>query len=463
MSVDTARRQVRHIEELDDSLAEILAFASKKAEEYGSDPNNTVYRSADDNFPVVTQALTERIRVALSEEVIAAVPPDDEGRIRQSEVNREVIKKALIGLRSEALKRIAAEAGIAKTMRIEKLAESVAASVGWNPDEVAQLVLENEEVVRPERGYSTRLFPLRYRPDLAAVRERLNYVDGRYIRTAVAKWFVFKEIVDDGETVELIGAQRTYDATIDDRNLEAPRLVPSASHDAVAKIVISDTDLLQVRNAPLGVARAGVIATAEVSQVEPLYRVPFIDPSAPAVSGELHDASKFILDLLVNRFPAKGINDFNLTVVRFKLKDEEEQGTEDDSAPRRANLKAVRIEGDYLLGSVQACQLLAVDQRPLSDVTIQVRLRDRERIIIGRYPVRISIEKDHIAVETSFGTNVEASATVHADITACVVDEINNGFGNEDRLDEFAEKIRLRAHADEGDDLRDLLGDDLVV
>lgn len=462
MSAEMARREVRHVEDLDETLAEILEFASRKADEYRSDPKNTVYRSTDDDFPVVTQALTERLRVALSEEVIAAVPPDDEGRIRQAEVDREVIKKALIGLRSEALKRIAADAGIAKSGRIEKLAESVAASIGWNPDEVARLVLENEEVIRPDRGYSSRLFPLRDRPDMDTVRERLGYVDGRYIRTAVAKWFVFKEVVDGGDSLELLGAQRTYEATIDDRNLAAPRLIPSASHDATARMVISDSDLLHVRNASLGVARAGVIATAEVSQIEPLYRVPFIDTNAPSAPGELHDASKFILDLLVNRLPAKGLTDFNLTVVRFKLKDAEESGEEDDGAPRRATLKAVRIEGDYLLGSVQACQLLAVDQRPLSDVTIQVRLRNREQIIIGRYPVRISIEKDHIAVETSFGTNVEASAGVHSDVTSCVVDEISNGFGNEDRLDEFAEKIRLRAHADESEDLRDLLGDDLV-
>ena len=96
-------------------------------------------------------------------------------------------------------------------------------------------------------------------------------------------------------------------------------------------------------------------------------------------------------------------------------------------------------------------------------MTMQVVMRNRERTIIGRYPVRISIESDHVAVETSYGAgNIELSVNVHAAVTGAVIDEINDGFGNEDRLDEFARKILLRAEAPETADPIDLLGEDLI-
>lgn len=462
MSADRQRRDVRQVEELDDQLAEILAFSRDRAELYRRTPGRITTRNAD--YPEVADILTKRVREQLEDEIIPAVETDSSGRIQTYEVNREIIKKALIGLKVTGLKRIARESGLTTTMGIEKLAESVAHAYGWDEDKIARLVLENEEEIRPDRGYVSRFFPLSAPPAIAATHERLGYVAGRYIRTGVARWFVFSEINSDGEgELELLGSLRSYSAGIDDRVPDTPRLLATVANDAPARLLIDDSSILTVRDATLGVARAAVQATDVTAGIDPLYRIPFIDTAAPTLSGELHDASKFMLDLLVNRLPAEGLGDINLTVARFKLAEDSTEPWDSEAPERRATLRAVRFEGDYLLGSVPACQLLAIEQRPLSDMTFQVVSRNRERIIVGRYPVRISIERDHLAVETSYGAgNKELSAEVHAAVTRCVVDEINDGFGNEDRLEEFTQKILIRAEADEAVDTMDLLGEDLV-
>jgi hypothetical protein len=131
----------------------------------------------------------------------------------------------------------------------------------------------------------------------------------------------------------------------------------------------------------------------------------------------------------------------NLTVARFRVK-EDNDSPWDAETERRATLRAVRFEGEYLFGSVPACRLLATEQRPLSDFTVQVTTRTEDRTISGSFPMRISIEKDHIGVETSFGNgNHELSSQVHEAAVKAVRAEIADGFGNEDRLDDFTAKI----------------------
>jgi hypothetical protein len=139
-----------------------------------------------------------------------------------------------------------------------------------------------------------------------AANRRVCYVEGRYIRTGVAKWFVFDEIDTKADVYRLSGSLRSYNALVDDRTVGEPKLVPSTHRDD-ARLFIDGSDLLEVRSASGNVARAAVAALDVAARIQPMNRIPFIDTTAPAVRGELHDASKFMLDLLVNRLPAAGL------------------------------------------------------------------------------------------------------------------------------------------------------------
>ena len=450
------QRDIVRVEDLESELADIFDFTRARAAQIRR--STKLVATSDPRFPDITGELSDRLLAALEDEIVPAIETTN-GRPRPVEIDHEVIKKALVGLKASGLKAIARNNGLRVTQTVEQLAETIARHYGWNEEEIARLVLANSEEIKPENGFSMRLFPLDGPPDLDYVRERLTYVEGRYIRTGIAKWFVFDQIEDKGDSFELEGSYMSYSASIDNRVVDQPRLSPVPSR-SLARVTADDTDLLRVTNATLTVARGAANAFETATRVAPLGRIPFIDPNAPAVKGELHSASLFMLDLLVNRLPALGLGEINMTVARFRVKDVVEPAWDDEEEPRSA-LRAVRFEGSYLLGNVQACRLLAVDQRPLSDVTIQVRTRSKDRIITGRFPVRIAIEADHVAIDTGYGSGVhELSAQVHANVVQAVLDEIEDGFGNESRLDDFIQKINLRAQADEGDDALDLLVDE---
>ena len=116
-----------------------------------------------------------------------------------SEVKREVIKKALVGLKMPILRDIARGRGLSGSGASEDLATRVAASYHWNEEEIARLVLDNEadQATNTERGFESRVFTFRESPTVADIIQRLAYVSGRYIRTGIARWFVFENAAED--------------------------------------------------------------------------------------------------------------------------------------------------------------------------------------------------------------------------------------------------------------------------
>lgn len=401
-----------------------------------SDGGIIVDESADEYF-------IDLMISALQDEIVPAVETST-GNIRESEVQQELVKKALVGLKLQGLKRVARQLEVRVGGSTEQLAERIAKRVGWDESEVARLIVENADDVRPEQGYSTRIFPVELPIDRAYVTERLRYVVGRYIRTAVARWFVFEDFKEDDNSIVMSGALQTLTAGVSNVLGKEPSLTARPNTDSVT-LSLADSGLADVRGGTSMSARAAVSALETACRVKTLGYIRGIDASAKAPRGELHSASLFVLDVLATRLPDKGINESQVTVARFRVKKDADLpwDAEQEAKPR---LKAVRLEGDYLFDSTAACRLLAAERRPLTDVTIQITTRDEDEKIDGRFPMRIAIERDHVSVETSFGYgNQDKSRDLHDAAVAAVRDELLSGPGSLERLKTVVAQIEARA------------------
>ena len=100
--------------------------------------------------------------------------------------------------------------------------------------------------------------------------------------------------------------------------------------------------------------------------------------------------------LLLNQLNSNGIEILNLTSAHF------ETGDEAPGTDMRPVVRTVRFEGAHLLDSRPACQLL-VDGRALVGVAALVR-HTPNRGEHFTLPIQISVEKEHLAVLTGFGS-----------------------------------------------------------
>lgn len=425
----------------DEKLATTVPDAMRVAPNSSSAP--TVDEDLSENF-------LELIIEALQDEIVPVIESYN-GRVREAEVEREIAKKALVGLRLAGLKRLAKEYDLKVSGSSEELAERIAKRVGWNEEEIARLIVENADEVSPEQGYSTRIFPIDGDLDFTFIRERLNYVVGRYIRTGVARWFVFRDFEAKKESATISGALETLAAGVNNVMGKAPSLTAKPKIDAVL-LSLDDTGLVEVKGGGLTAARGGIAALSTACRVQPLGYLRGIDPAARAPRGEFHSASLFLLSLLEQGFPHAGIDESHVTVARFRVKKESEEPW-DAERPVRPRLKAVRLEGDYLFDSSSACRLLAVERRPLTDVTVQVTTRDGEGRIDGRFPMRIAIERDHVAVETSFGYGKQdKSRLLHEAAVQAVRAELSGLPSGSDALADVISQIEARAAATDDED-----------
>jgi hypothetical protein len=438
------RRNVVRGEDIDAVLADFDAFVEDRARRIRNKNKGEVYIVESPSKPDIADSLRENLRLSLTDEIVAAVEPEAESKVPQSEFDQELIKKALAGLHAPVLKRIAKQLSLDHVGSVEDLVTRIGRHFRWNRSDIAYLILENEPEPVEERGHFERIFPLVDLPPLLEVVAQVDFVLGRYIRIGIARWFVFQSVslVDDRLVVE--GKLRTFRAGVSEQGDE-PEVVPVSERERSIEMILDQLDgVLRVRRGNAAECKLAVRALAAVSDVEPLGYVPLPGPPVDGAASEFAPASLFMLDMLVGRFPRAGLHNHNLSVARFRLGEEDEDAEESEERPV---LRAVRLEGRHLFDSPPACKLLAEEGRALVDISLTTLTPPRPDGEVIRVPVRVALEGDHVLALTAFGPVRSLSAVVHDAVVEAVIGEITDGIFNEEAVLTLAERIRDRSLA----------------
>ena len=427
--------------ELDDAISSAVRIRDARRERLGMQP-----KGSD-----VAANLRGDLRAALSQDVVVAVEMES-GGINERELEREIIKKALISLDAKALRRLASRKQIPVSGKKEDLATRVASAFRWSTEDVAEVIHDYEVETSTQNGPSTRMFSTRERIDLELIARRLGYVSGRYVRVGLAKWFVFAEISPATDETRISGVLHTFSASVNADDIQ--RMDSPTTHE----ILVKGSGHIVVSGANASQAKSCIDAIVDVTGVEVRDYVPNAELHAEAPAGNLHPATAFMLDLIYARLNRGALTQPNALHARFKAKRARPSAVVTEDA-KKARLKSVRLDGDYTLDLSQSCQYMTVDRRPLIDVTISAQPKGAADDLTC--PVRLSVENDHLHVATGPGTaGIEAAEQLHRDVVAQAEIALTEGISSEQLAAEFARLIRERAaESTDAEDQEPFLGD----
>jgi hypothetical protein len=436
---------VVHREDLDHKLAELVDFAKTQASEIRSANMKRMTYTTQPAPPDVEKSLTEALRLVLEDEVVPATQTDQGSvGINEWEIHAELMKKALIRLKAGTLKEIAQERRLQSSGHVEDLATRIASSLHWDEAEVARLVMDYEAEPPEITGHVSHLFPLEEAVNLEVVRQRLDYVLNRYIRIGVARWFAFESVrADDEGDVTIRGSLHSYKAHIDETG-ETPRLAPEPTQSPATARVRGQSKILEIVRSTTAASRGAIHALRSALGLATLDYVPMLGsvPSGPGT--DFSKSSLFMLDVLFNRLGGIGFRRPDLTVLRFKMSETASRG--DEGIGEKPVLKAVRFDGNHLLDSIPTCRLL-VEGRDLVDVSMTLTSLPRNDGESWTFPVRISIDRDHVGLTTGFGVGapLNLSRGLNDVLLEVLNEEITEGIANPSRLGELCGRIQERA------------------
>jgi hypothetical protein len=449
------KRDIIKVEDVEERLRRAADELAKSGEDAGAEARERA-RDAGKDFrsietPRYASAFLAEARRALEEDVNIARPAEVEDDVEPIERDREIAKKALAGLKLDQLRRIAESRGLERRGKEEAVIDRIVTSYEMDWPAIAQLILENEEP-RPERGVSDRVFPiLEDQIDLDEGARRFMVFRRRYIRTGIARWFVFGEADMRNRVLFLDGTFRTYRVDAVEEDEKTFDLLPTPTVIPVRVRLASSARSVEVRAKGATESRAAAQAVMKVLGLHPSRGLPI---AAHPPEGELMQwdpRSVFMVAFLQNELDRAGIEILNLTSASFETGDAPE-GTE-----LRPAVRSVRFEGAHLLSSKPACELL-VESRGLVDMTLLARFKPAPNDEGSVHPLRISLERDHIAVLTGFGsTRPERARDLQREILNRLGRALGAPLANERELNELARRIRQRARQDEPVDRADIL------
>lgn len=441
-------------EQLSSEVESLLDLARQRGTEARSVKTDTPTQRIFTTSPQpaeISELLSQDLRDVLEAELVPAIDEDSASGIFDREVDREIQKKALVGLRLHTLKRLAGQLGLDKRGRVDDLADRIARAFRYDEEAIAQLIADNADEPQPERRYSSRIFPTAEVPALAAIKQRVEWAMGRYIRVGVAQWIEFGAIDDDEpNTLVLQATMQAYRAYLTS-NDDSPALTSTPSSTPVAITVKADRATISVEGANASVARAAIRALIAVSDVRLRDGIPDFTEVHSGTLGTFDRETIFMLDLIYNRVPWAGGRRINLTAAKFRMS-REDKATAGDSEEDRPSLKSVRFEGMHLLDSATACKLIAQEGRALVDVSMtvgQLMGSDDEEV---RFPVRFSLERNHVSVFTGYGRIPAVAAGLQTALVQAAEREIEDGTFNRDRLQELADRIAEFSRTDAAPD-----------
>ncbi len=417
-------------------LAETVARRGRASGEETLAQQNLVRRL--ERRPELTETFIAEAMRALEDEVDLAEPVSDEPhQIDPAEVDREVAKKALARLKLPQLRRIAEATSLDPRGKEEDVIERIVRAYDVDASEIARLVLTNEEA-REERGVTDRLFPIFNEGiDLESAESQLRMFVQRYLRTGIARWFVFQDVERHDDFLFLNGVFRTYrvepKGEAEDFSLDA-----TESALGVRVRVNAVGRFLEARSRGTTEARSGVTAVSKTLGLRLWEGLPIETRPREGNLLRWDHRSVFVVSFLQDQLAREPLSIFNLTSAQFETGD---SAAVDENRP---SVRSVKFEGTHLLSSKPACELL-VEGRALVGISALLRFapNPEEAFLV---PVRVTLDRDHVTVLTGFASN---RSQVARDVQGLIVNRLKAALGkpleNESGLERLAEKIVSRA------------------
>jgi hypothetical protein len=426
--------EIVRLEDIDEKLQAL----ARRLADAGRETGEAVLRKRADagravrriETPKFAEQFLAEAREALEDEVDIARPADFEGDIEPSEREREIVKKALAHLKLDQLRRVAANQELDYRGNAEEIIERIVDALNADHAAIARLILANEEPT-PERGIAHRLFPvLGSTVDADTADRRLTYYARRYIRTGIARWFVFGAPERRGNAVMLDGMHRTYRVEpLEDEDFFELTSVPDA---LPVRVRLEDGGMfVEARASGATEARAAAQAVMKVLGLRPWPGLPIETTPREGHLMRWDHRSVFMASLLQNELNTEGISILNLTSAHFATG---ETGT---GADLRPTVRSVRFEGAHLLDSKPAAELL-IEGRALVGISLLVRFSPtaNETFVL---PIQISLERDYVTVLTGFGTERHDVANIlQVELVKRVKGALSAPLKNEEQLNALA-------------------------
>jgi hypothetical protein len=391
----------RRIEDLDQLLDQIIkegADVGRAAERAAVEAGRSAPESRK---PDLTASLVTDLRATLADEVVVSRPAEGDGVISEREEHREIAKRALAHIKLPQLRLMASDMGLARGGNLEEVLDRIVNEVKADEEAIARLVIEYETEPPPERRFLTRLFPLTTGvDDLAPTSARLRGYISRYFRVGIARWTVVDDVQGSAARLRLLSTYRYFTADAA-REAEEDYSLRASRHSAQTELrVHAGRPFAQVDAPSVTAGRAAVTTLDHATSLEPATGG--LSFSARPSGGPLFGwdpRTVFLIDLLSSRFRSDAIEVLNLTTAGFERS---ESATATEESANRPAVRAVRLQGQHLLDSRPASDLIVRGQG-LVELSLTLRWTEPDPAVT--VPVTIRIERDNVAVTTGFGTN----------------------------------------------------------
>ena len=146
-----SNREVVPAETLSEVADEMLGLARQAGQKLRARSKGKVYVAKPGTPTVDDEAFKALLVDALEDEFIPAVETDDD-RIQPSDLDHELIKKALVSLKLKGLRKVAEQEKLNRSGSLD-LAVAIARKYRWNEAQIARLVLENEPAPDTSRAH----------------------------------------------------------------------------------------------------------------------------------------------------------------------------------------------------------------------------------------------------------------------------------------------------------------------
>lgn len=455
MAIEKPMRVVRS-EDLDARLRGLVSEAMAVGREVSAAATaagQTARRHPDK--PGGEEELLKTLREALEDEVEIAVPTDGEAAIDESEVDREIAKRALMHLKLPTLREVAESMDLPRSGNLEEVVDRIARRLQSDPYEIARLIVKYEAEPAPERRFASRIFNVREPLDNPErLGERIGYLADRYIRTGIARWVVFETVRATPALLSVDGTFRSYRA--DAERFDDDYRLRADPHSAPASLrMFKGETSVEVRAKGELESKAFVLALQRASSFKWEKRLPISQGLANEDLWGWHPWSIFLVDLLNARFRSSNVEIFDMSTAGFRT-GREPVGEESD----RPAVRSVRFQGRHLLDSLVACELI-VSGQALAELGMTVRYRHKSDTYL--LPLTIKLAEDHATVLTSFGLNDPSIAgSLHHEIVQGLRQSFQRGLADERALLRLAEQIRERAESEETPEHPTIFGPDPI-
>lgn len=439
-------------EELTSEIQSLLALAVERgqlAQGLATEAQDVILEAP--HVPDMVAAAGEELERLLEQEALVALTSEGEADIPVSERNREVAKRALANLRITELRELAAREGVSPSGTFERIAERLVSKYHADEEAIARLVLESEEP-SPETGILTRLIPLMEEPDVDSAAERFDRFVGRYVKVHIARWFVFTALDSSETALRIEGLLRYYRVEPKSEYEQYSLAATPKAADVLMKLhgdrkwaEVTVTKGSDARSIAVALRRAGGIRTSAG------LAIPAHAPPGPMVQWDVRTV--FMLDFLNSTLNSPPFRVVNLRLAQFETPPSG-SGTPD---PNRPSVTSVRLQGQHLLSSRQACEMI-VWGRGLLSLTMAVRYQPDPN---NSYymPLRIELGTDHASVFTGFVEDVPATITreVHQTALDRLRFALEGTIQNQAALTALAGQIQARAQQQEPVETADIL------